>query len=169
MKAFRYVTATCPHCGANKYHFDEKEQTFVCEYCGSEIYAEENADPVETSVVDHLSVDNEVYDEEDSLKESVQEDIDAYESEDDYETEETQAAGILNLDPVTRALLLCLIGGAILVLGLALPKIGLTPGQDDAAALVYIICRIASFTGLLLTGWGICRLVPALADMHYTL
>lgn len=40
-RTFHYMTGTCRNCGGNKYHFDEKEQTFVCEYCGTEVYVEE--------------------------------------------------------------------------------------------------------------------------------
>lgn len=35
---FKFVTGTCPNCGGNKYFFDEKEQTFVCEFCNTEVY-----------------------------------------------------------------------------------------------------------------------------------
>lgn len=36
---FRFVTGTCKNCGGNKFRFDPKEQTFVCEYCQTEVYA----------------------------------------------------------------------------------------------------------------------------------
>ena len=38
---FKAVTGSCRFCGSNQYHFDEKEQTFVCEYCGAEVYISE--------------------------------------------------------------------------------------------------------------------------------
>ena len=34
----KYLTGVCPNCGANQFHFDEKEQTFVCEFCNTEVY-----------------------------------------------------------------------------------------------------------------------------------
>lgn len=36
---FHFVTGTCKNCGGNKFRFDPKEQTFVCEYCQTEVYA----------------------------------------------------------------------------------------------------------------------------------
>ncbi len=36
---FQFVTGTCKNCGGNKFKFDPKEQTFVCEYCQTEVYA----------------------------------------------------------------------------------------------------------------------------------
>ena len=38
---FKAVTGECRFCGMNKYRFDEKEQTFICEYCGAEVYIAE--------------------------------------------------------------------------------------------------------------------------------
>ena len=35
---FTPVTGECRCCGGNNFHFDEKEQTFVCEFCGTEVY-----------------------------------------------------------------------------------------------------------------------------------
>ena len=36
---FHFVTGTCKNCGGNRFKFDPKEQTFVCEYCQTEVYA----------------------------------------------------------------------------------------------------------------------------------
>ena len=48
MIKFHPVTGECRCCGGNQFIFDEKEQTFVCEHCGTEVYSisEEDDEPV---------------------------------------------------------------------------------------------------------------------------
>ena len=47
MIKFHPVTGECRCCGGNQFIFDEKEQTFVCEHCGTEVYSvnEEGDEP----------------------------------------------------------------------------------------------------------------------------
>lgn len=49
---FKAVTGSCRFCGSNQYHFDEKEQTFVCEYCGAEVYMAEEPITDDTTTED---------------------------------------------------------------------------------------------------------------------
>lgn len=55
---FRYVTGICENCGGNKFHFDPKEQTFVCEFCSTEVYkAEEEPEEVVEEIVEEEPVE----------------------------------------------------------------------------------------------------------------
>lgn len=59
---FHFVTGTCKNCGGNKFRFDPKEQTFVCEYCQTEVYAvsplpEQKEEPDDKGDKDKVSVE----------------------------------------------------------------------------------------------------------------
>jgi hypothetical protein len=53
----------CPNCGANQFHFDEKEQTFVCEFCNTEVYGvqeeKKKPEPVHTKPVPEIRLERE--------------------------------------------------------------------------------------------------------------
>lgn len=51
---FRYVTGVCENCGGNRFHFDPKEQTFVCEFCSTEVYKAEK-EPEEIEEVEEIT------------------------------------------------------------------------------------------------------------------
>lgn len=59
----KYLTGTCPNCGANRFHFDEKEQTFVCEFCNTEVYGvqeeKKKSEPVYTKPVPEVKLERE--------------------------------------------------------------------------------------------------------------
>lgn len=56
---FHPVTGECRCCGGNQFIFDEKEQTFVCEHCGTEVYfaSEEDDKPVKEEKTEPKKVD----------------------------------------------------------------------------------------------------------------
>ena len=59
----KYLTGVCPNCGANQFHFDEKEQTFVCEFCNTEVYGvqeeKKKPEPVHTKPVPEVRLERE--------------------------------------------------------------------------------------------------------------
>lgn len=59
----KYLTGMCPNCGANQFHFDEKEQTFVCEFCNTEVYGvqeeKKKPEPVHTKPVPEVRLERE--------------------------------------------------------------------------------------------------------------
>ena len=59
----KYLTGVCPNCGANQFHFDEKEQTFVCEFCNTEVYGvqeeKKKPEPVHTKPVPEVKPERE--------------------------------------------------------------------------------------------------------------
>jgi predicted nucleic acid-binding Zn-ribbon protein len=59
----KYLTGVCPNCGANQFHFDEKEQTFVCEFCNTEVYGvqeeKKKPEPVRTKPVPEIKPERE--------------------------------------------------------------------------------------------------------------
>ena len=60
MIKFHPMTGECRCCGGNQFIFDEKEQTFVCEHCGNEVYfvSEENDnEPVKEEETEPKKVD----------------------------------------------------------------------------------------------------------------
>lgn len=57
----KYITGKCSNCGANRFIFDEVEQTFVCEYCKTEVYA---VVPEDTKVSETPKIEEEKWDED---------------------------------------------------------------------------------------------------------
>ena len=59
----KYLTGMCPNCGANQFHFDEKEQTFVCEFCNTEVYGvqeeKKKPEPAYTEPVPEIELEEE--------------------------------------------------------------------------------------------------------------
>lgn len=57
----KYITGKCSNCGGNRFIFDEVEQTFVCEYCKTEVYV---VVPEDTKMAETPKIEEEKWDEE---------------------------------------------------------------------------------------------------------
>ena len=146
---FKAVTGSCRFCGSNQYHFNEKEQTFVCEHCGAEVYIAE--EEPEEEIVEEI--------EEEEVEEEVE------------ETTHSNSKSYLS------ALFLLVVGGALTFAPMLIEQYGLLEninlpegGQMQIIGteqMIEMLSTIFPIIGCMMVILAVCKVVTALLNNPY--
>lgn len=158
---FRYVTGVCENCGGNKFHFDPKEQTFVCEFCSTEVY-EAQKEPEEIEKVEEIT--------EEPVEETEVE-----------ETKQSYTGGYTSYyshgENCLSALFLLVVGGALTFAPMLIEQYGLFEninllegGQMQIIGteqMIEMLSTIFPIIGCMMVILAVCKVVTALLNNPY--
>ena len=159
---FRYVTGTCKNCGGNQFHFDPEKQTFVCEYCSTEVYAAtpkketpkiELKKPVKVEV---KKVEEDKTDSDSDYKPSVSSSSSSsYSSSSRSYGSGRMASGIAKV----------LFGIVLVALPMIARSLGVFEAPSDADELQKMICQVMPMALIAVRICGVMNVVMGMLDM----